>query len=132
MGKALVDLPSIPTSSSVLQDATLLEELMADAAEAQKELKSKLAPGTEWSQQAFGSKISALTGTQEARTLVVAEDADSVLRGGTAYDPGVAPEAVVHTVVASTLWHDDALGFRQVTDVSRLIVTFGSAKQLLE
>merc|ERR1711879_906178 len=63
---------------------------------------------------------------------VVAEDTDSVLRGGTLYDPGVAPEAEVHAAVASASWHDDTMGFRQVTDVSRLIVTFGSAKQLLE
>lgn len=34
--------------------------------------------------------------------------------------------------VAATSWHDDTAGFRQVTDISRIIVTFGSAKQLLE
>jgi hypothetical protein len=111
------------------QGAASVDELMADAAIAHRQLKAWLAPGTAWAEADFDTSVS---GTGADRALDLGDGGGGVaFPGGRVWDMGLQDEAQIRESIAVIERHDDVAPFRDVTDVSRILVTFTSAKEML-
>lgn len=145
--EALLVMPSKITEDAVRQDACSIGELLTDAAQAHRLLKARLAPGTEWAEKDFDAYVAAGHGGPRlsamvfgsfvedelvvSRELDVLDNGNALLPGGYLWDPGIRSAEAVNDAVAAIGLHDDDSAFRDVTDVSRLVVIFGSAGEML-
>merc|ERR1711963_117751 len=103
----------------VRQGACTLEDLMADAAQAQVQLKALLAPGNNaWSHMACSAMQPGDRMNPERCWRSPLDH--NILADGNHYDPGLKTEAQVLKKAAAIRRHEDAMAFRDVVDVSRI------------
>lgn len=112
------------------QGARSVQELLEDAARAQQSLKAKLAPESAWAQKTFSAALASAS-EEPARFWSSASPEGGVLPGCRLFDLGVQSMQSVLAAVVALRRHDDPEPFRDVADVSRLLGTVNTAKELL-
>eukprot|EP00746_Dinoflagellata_sp_MGD_P138436 gnl/MRDRNA2_/MRDRNA2_72093_c0_seq1.p1 gnl/MRDRNA2_/MRDRNA2_72093_c0~~gnl/MRDRNA2_/MRDRNA2_72093_c0_seq1.p1 ORF type:complete len:1433 (+),score=351.18 gnl/MRDRNA2_/MRDRNA2_72093_c0_seq1:102-4301(+) len=107
------------------QDAKNFEALIADAKKAHRKLKAALAPLTKWARTDF-------IGSSDDVDPYFATSPDYLLPKGEIFDPGVQSESLVrHNAAKLQKEYEAEPPWDALTDISRLVVAFDSASDLL-
>merc|ERR1712232_1047239 len=110
------------------QGASSVAELLADASKAHQKLKAWLAPGTDWANAKFDEYVPS---TDQRRAFDMGDGSNVAFAGGRVWDLGLLDEVQVRETIAVVQRYDDVAPWKDVTDVSRILVTFTEPKDMI-